>query len=155
MPSRRLAVFAHPTYQPQARPDNLAIGMDCTSCDTGLGHPRLPLSCWSVEFPHRVPVADVVPNTANLSLYGQVVRVSVRDAPLPAVLPACPRLPSQSQRHSGLSQPQPKWFALPGTPAGADPKEAPVAELAVRDGSGETTILCLGKQAVEDALRCR
>lgn len=109
----------------------------------------------ALQFPRRVTVADLAPNMINLSLYGQVVHVSVDGVCLPQILPARPQFASQSQHQARLSQAQSKPL-LSGTHTDTSYTDGvQVVELSIRDESGETEILCSGVEAVQDALRCR
>lgn len=88
---------------------------------------------------------------SNATVYGEVVSVCMSQAPLIAVLPCRPA--SASVNQASLSQPQWKQQLLP-QPSNAT-GGAQVAELRIRDARGEARILCCGREAVVDALRCR
>lgn len=100
-------------------------------------------------------MADIAPNMVNLSIYGQVVSVSVPHDPFPAALP--PRQPptdGHSQSNiSHLHQRPPTLAAAASGPRVTG--GAQVVEVGIRDSSGETRVLCCGREAVMDALTCR
>lgn len=108
------------------------------------------------QFPRRLTVADLAPNMSNVSIYGQVVSVCVPSAPLPAVLPCRAGLMGHNQ--ASLTQPQLEQsllFPLAGANVAAGGEGKAVVELVIRDERGETRVLCCGRGAAVDALRCR
>lgn len=102
------------------------------------------------QFSRRLSVADLAPNMSNVSVYGQVVSVCVPAEPLPAVLPSRPGSSSANQR--SLSQPLSRQLARqPPTRAGG----VRAVEIVIGDSRGEARVLCCGREAALDALRCR
>lgn len=103
-------------------------------------------------------MADIAPNMTNLSIYGRVVSVSVTGEPLPAVLRSRQQ-PAGGQSQSCLSQHMSQPLLLLPVAAAAPGRGAvrgvQVVELGIRDASGETRLLCCGREAVADALTCR
>ncbi|CAM9473095.1 unnamed protein product [Pylaiella littoralis] len=130
-----------------------------------------------LQFPRRLCVSDLAPNMSNVSVYGQVVYVvCVPGSSLPAVLPPSRTTtsaagggsrntqPSTSTSSSFLSQLPVKHVMLlqqqqqerqqpskDSTGFGA----ANVVELWIRDEGGKARVLCCGRKAAADALRCR
>lgn len=102
-------------------------------------------------------MANVAPNMTNLSIYGQVVSVSVTGETLPAVIPPRQHL-AGGQSQTSLSQQMSKPLLLlpPATATdGGGVRDVHVVELQLRDESGEIQILCCGQEAVMGALACR
>lgn len=89
---------------------------------------------------------------SNVSIYGQVVSVRVPSAALPAVIPSRAGLTGHNQ--ASLTQPQSNQPLLPPA-ANVTGGEGQVVELGIRDARGETRVLCCGRGAAVDALRCR
>lgn len=131
-------------------------------CPPGAQTPPLP------QYPMRLSVADLAPDMSNVSIYGQVISVSVRDATLPIAL----RHPTTASSVSGmqhasflepqsrslLSQHQQDQRRQHQTASGShDPRggDTRVVELGIRDAGGEARIFCCGRDAALDALRSR
>ncbi|CAM9247483.1 unnamed protein product [Sphacelaria rigidula] len=109
------------------------------------------------KYPRRISVANIAPNMTNLSIYGQVVSVSVTGETLPAVIPPRQHL-AGGQSQTSLSQQMSKPLLLlpPATATdGGGVRDVHVVELQLRDESGEIQILCCGQEAVVGALACR
>lgn len=88
---------------------------------------------------------------SNASVYGQVVSVRVPKGPLPAVLPSRSGLARVNQE--SLSQVHSKPLLL--QPPCVSSRALEVVELEIRDARGQARVLCCGRKAAGDALRCR
>lgn len=117
-----------------------------------LSHPSRPDRTGLPQFPRRLSVADLKPNMSNASVYGQVVSVRVPEGPLPAVLSTRSGLARVNQE--SLTQLHSKPVLLL-QPPGLSSSALEVVELGIRDARGQARVLCCGRKAASDALRCR
>ncbi|CAB1111368.1 unnamed protein product [Ectocarpus sp. CCAP 1310/34] len=125
-----------------------------------------------LQFPRRLFVTDLAPNLSNASIYGQVVSVaSVPGSSLPAILPPSRGMSSLSsslsqlplkpvmlmqQELQQLQQQESGMGLVAGRgAAAAAAAAAKVVELLIRDDRGTARVLCCGRKAAADALRCR
>ncbi|CBJ48415.1 hypothetical protein Esi_0002_0212 [Ectocarpus siliculosus] len=123
-----------------------------------------------LQFPRRLFVTDLAPNMSNASIYGQVVSVaSVPGSSLPAILPPSRGMSSSSSSLSQLplkpvmlmqqqqqqQEEEEAGMGLVAARGAAAAAAANVVELLIRDDRGTARVLCCGRKAAADALRCR